>query len=64
MAGSGNAVAGAFGACYSQYVQEDPAVAMAHGAVRQAIAAWPQPEGRGRGDLTQHRQRVATQRRS
>jgi hypothetical protein len=64
VAGSGNAAAGAFGARYWQYVQEDPAVAMAHGAVRQAIAAWPQPEGRGRGDLTQHRQRVATPRRS
>ena len=52
--------AGTFAQRYWPYVQDDPHVAMAHAAVKQAIASWPAPE---KSDATQRmseRERLAT----
>jgi hypothetical protein len=38
------APAGLFAQRYWPYVHQDPRVAMAHGAVKQALAAWPPPQ--------------------
>lgn len=62
MPASGDTSAGAFGAHYWQHVNADPEVTMAHAAVKQALAAWPQPEGTGRKELAQHRESVRTRR--
>ena len=57
---SGQAGSGAFGARYWQYVPADPEVTMAHAAVKQALAGWPQPQGTGARELAEHRKTVGT----
>jgi hypothetical protein len=53
---------GAFAARYWQYVPADPEVTMAHAAVKQVLAHWPQPQGAGSRELAQHRQVAGTRR--
>lgn len=51
--------ADAFARMYWPYVQEDPHVAMAHGAVKQALAAWPRPQNDDAASLLHERHRLA-----
>ncbi len=44
---------------YLPYLQDDPHVAMAHGAVRQALAAWPRPQKEDAASLLHERHRLA-----
>ncbi|HEV7803228.1 MAG TPA: hypothetical protein VGP15_19305 [Burkholderiales bacterium] len=44
---------------YLPYLQDDPHVAMAHGAVRQALAAWPRPQNEDAASLLHERHRLA-----
>jgi hypothetical protein len=44
---------------YWPYVQDDPRVAMAHGAVKQAIVKWPSAEATDAATLLHERHRVA-----
>ena len=52
--------AGAFAQRYWPYVQDDPHVAMAHAAVKQAIASWPAPEKIDGSKRMSERERLAT----
>ena len=49
----------AFAQRYWPYVQEDPHVAMAHGAVKQALGAWPRPPNDDAASLLHERHRLA-----
>jgi hypothetical protein len=44
---------------YWPYVNDDPHVAMAHAAARQALAAWPMPEQADAATLLHERHRLA-----
>jgi len=44
---------------YWPYVQDDPRVAMAHGAVKQAIATWPKADAADAATLLHERHRLA-----
>ena len=44
---------------YWPYVQDSPHVAMAHAAVKRALADWPAPEMRDRATLLKHRRWLA-----
>ena len=44
---------------YWPYVQDSPHVAMAHAAVKRALADWPAPEMRDRASLMKHRRWLA-----
>jgi hypothetical protein len=48
-----------FGQRYWPYVQEDPHVAMAHGALKQALGAWPRPQSDDAASLLHERHRLA-----
>jgi hypothetical protein len=50
--------AGLFAERYWPYVHQDPHVAMAHGAVKQVLAAWPPPQ-MDTATLLQERHRLA-----
>ena len=52
------APAGLFAERYWPYVHQDPRVAMAHGAVKQVLAAWPPPQT-DTATLLQERHRLA-----
>jgi hypothetical protein len=49
----------AFAERYWPYVQDDPRVAMAHGAVKQAIATWPKAGAADAATLLHERHRLA-----
>ena len=51
--------ADAFAQRYWPYVQEDPHVAMAHAAVKQALGAWPRPQSEDAASLLHERHRLA-----
>jgi hypothetical protein len=51
--------ADAFAKAYWPYVQEDPHVAIAHGAVKQALGAWPRPQNDDAASLLHERHRLA-----
>ena len=51
--------ADAFAQRYWPYVQEDPHVAMAHGALKQALGAWPRPQSGDAASLLHERHRIA-----
>ncbi|MEO8442974.1 MAG: hypothetical protein ABI547_10835 [Betaproteobacteria bacterium] len=53
-----HAPAGLFAERYWPYVHQDPRVAMAHGAVKQVLAAWPPPQT-DTATLLQERHRLA-----
>ena len=55
---SAQAPAGLFAERYWPYVHRDPRVAMAHGAVKQVLAAWPPPQT-DTATLLQERHRLA-----
>ena len=44
---------------YWTSVHEEPAVTMAHAAIRQALQTWPQPAGADAGTLAEHRIRTS-----
>lgn len=44
---------------YLPYLQDDPHVAMAHGALRQALLAWPPPQKEDAASLLHERHRLA-----
>jgi hypothetical protein len=44
---------------YWPYVQDDPHVAIAHAAVKQALNAWPPPENDDAASLLHERHRLA-----
>ena len=44
---------------YWPYVHDDPNVAMAHAAVKQAVSAWPQPQSDNAASLLHERHRLA-----
>ncbi len=50
-----DAAAHAFAQRYWPYVRDDPHVAMAHAAVKVALAAWPRPEQGDAGSLLHER---------
>ena len=50
---------GAFAQHYWPYVHADPLVAIAHAGVKQAIAAWPQPQAGDASDFLHERHRLA-----
>ena len=52
--------AGSFAQHYWPYVQDDPHVAMAHAAVKQALASWPAPDKSDAGKRMAERERLAT----
>jgi hypothetical protein len=52
--------AGSFAQRYWPYVQDDPHVAMAHAAVKQALASWPAPDKSDAGKRMSERERLAT----
>ena len=58
----GQEAADSFAARYRKHLEE-PEVTVAHAAVKQALAGWPEPRGAGRGEVAQHRQRQGEQRR-
>jgi hypothetical protein len=47
-----------FAARYWSYLHVDPAVTMAHAAVRQALQSWPAAEASGGGTLDEHRRKM------
>lgn len=49
--------ASAFSGRYWGYVHEDPAVTMAHAAVKQALQSWPARAGEDARDLAEHRRK-------
>jgi hypothetical protein len=51
--------AGSFAEHYWRYVQDDPHVAMAHAAVKQALASWPLPAEADAATLLHERHRLA-----
>ena len=51
--------AGSFAQRYWPYVQDDPHVAMAHAAVKQAIASWPAPDKSDAAKRMSERERLA-----
>ena len=51
--------AGVFAQPYWPYVHQDPRVAMAHGAMKQALSAWPPPPQLDTATLLQERHRLA-----
>lgn len=50
---------GAFAEHYWPYVRDDPHVAMAHAAVKQAIASWPKPDQPDAATQLHERHRLA-----
>ena len=52
------APAGLFAQRYWPYVHSDPRVAMAHGALKQVVSAWPPPQT-NTSTLLQERHRLA-----
>jgi hypothetical protein len=53
-----------FAARYWAHVQADPDVTVAHAAVKQMLASWPQPQGTGHKDLVAEQRRAISTRRS
>jgi hypothetical protein len=53
-----------FAARYWPYVHDDPHVAIAHGAVKQALNAWPRPEQHESGSAAERRRELSVKARA